>query len=95
MPSTSKPASAASTKVSTNGNEEPTSANVVSSSSSSPFSLDGRVSLALALPSLLIAAVGVWVAWVTLVWMKRQHEIAQRRHDGPMNVQINLQLIVA
>jgi hypothetical protein len=43
----------------------------------------------------LIAAVGVWVAWVTLVWMKRQHEIAQRRHDGPMNVQINLQLIVA
>jgi hypothetical protein len=43
----------------------------------------------------LIAAVGVWVAWVTLVWMKRQHEIAERRDDRPMNVQINLQLIVA
>jgi hypothetical protein len=94
MPSTSRPAAAVTAEVSSEGKDEPITDNVASSSTSG-FSLDGRVSLALAIPSLLIAAVGVWVAWVTLMWMKRQHENAQQRDYGPVNVQINLQLIVA
>ncbi|CZR70047.1 uncharacterized protein PAC_19948 [Phialocephala subalpina] len=78
--------------------EEPTSnasiLSQVSSSSVTGLSTDGKMSLILALPSLVVAMVGVWIAWSTLVWMKKQQEASVSGGIAPVNVNIHLQLLV-
>jgi hypothetical protein len=63
------------------------------SSSSSLLSIDGKISLAFAVPSLMIGVAAVWIAWKTLAWMKVQQEVAERQINALVNVQVRLQLL--
>jgi len=62
-------------------------------SSSTGLTADGKMSLAFALPSLIVGVLGVWIACTTYMWMNKQHEVMRQQAERSINVQINMQLL--